>query len=201
MFGLRPAVVAIQYGSTRGNGERVAFLEAEVKNLRSEMQTNFIDIGRFLFVSRVGNEDWEVKNQVPSFTTLFLDVVSILQLAYSNCTDQCTQLPRGLHCDVIQAAAVVDVRLEIDRGHHSIVTDTTWTPIICSVGRSVLHFWHQLGREREALGHKTFLRCGIRGSEVSEEVKLVVQTTNRESLLRKRSESSCLHSMANDERQ
>jgi hypothetical protein len=116
------------------------------------VQTDAIDIGGVLFVLRVGTEDWVVKNQVSSSTTLFLDVVSILQVAYSNCTDQRTQLPRGLHCDVIQAAA----------------TD----PIIYGAGRSVLLFWHQLRREREALGHAT----GIRGSEVPGEAELVVQT-------------------------
>jgi hypothetical protein len=86
-------------GSSRGKDERVAFLKAEVNNLRSEMQTDAIKMGGFLFVSRVGTDDWVVKNQVSSSTTLYLDIVSILQVAYSNCTDQRTQLPRGLHCD------------------------------------------------------------------------------------------------------
>jgi hypothetical protein len=90
------------------------------------MQTDAIAIGGFLFVSRVGTEDWVVKNQVSSSTTLFLDVVSILQVAYSNCTDQRTYVPRSLHYDVIQAAAAVGVHLENNQDLRSVVKDTTY---------------------------------------------------------------------------
>jgi hypothetical protein len=144
MFGLGPAAVPTQPSSKRGNGDGAAFLEADVKNLRSEMQTDAINMGGFLFLSRVGTEDWVVKNQVSSSTTLFLDVVSILQVAYSKCTDQRTQLLRGLYRDAIQAAAAVGVHLEIDLGdHRSFVKDVTGSMVLAHVMRSEVRDWNR----------------------------------------------------------
>jgi hypothetical protein len=45
------------------------------------------------FVSLVGTEDWVARNQVSSSSTFFLDIVSVLEVAYLHITDQRIQLP------------------------------------------------------------------------------------------------------------
>jgi hypothetical protein len=83
MFGLGPSEVLSLAADekTATMGVRVAFVEAEVKNLRYEMRAEAINMGRFTFVSLVGAKDWVARNQVSSIPTLFLDIVSVLQVA------------------------------------------------------------------------------------------------------------------------
>jgi hypothetical protein len=62
-------------------GVRVALVEREVINLRCGMQAEAINMAVFTFVSLVGIEDWVARKQVSSSPTLFLDIVSVLQVA------------------------------------------------------------------------------------------------------------------------
>jgi hypothetical protein len=73
-------------------GVRVTPVEAEVKNLRSEMQAEAIIMGGFTFMSLVGTEDWVARSKVSSSPTLFLDIVSVLQVVYLPGTNQRAQL-------------------------------------------------------------------------------------------------------------
>jgi hypothetical protein len=62
-------------------GVRVALVEGEGINLRCGMQAEAINMAEFTFVSLVGIEDWVARKQVSSSPTLFLDIVSVLQVA------------------------------------------------------------------------------------------------------------------------
>jgi hypothetical protein len=75
IFRLGPAAVpSLAADKENATGrKRVALLEAIVKNLRSEIQVDAIDMGGLLLVSCVGTEDWVVKNQASSSPPLFLD--------------------------------------------------------------------------------------------------------------------------------
>jgi hypothetical protein len=56
--------------------ERLRIAEAEVKHLRSEMESDGIDIAGIKFLSLVGTADWVAENQVTNSPTLYLDIVS-----------------------------------------------------------------------------------------------------------------------------
>jgi hypothetical protein len=53
---------------------RLAVVEAEVKNLKSEMQAEGIDMTGINFVSLVGIEDSVARGQVSNSPTLLLDI-------------------------------------------------------------------------------------------------------------------------------
>jgi hypothetical protein len=56
------------------------------------MESDGIDIAGIKFLSLVGTADWVAEHQGANVPTLFLDIVSLLQVAYSYSTDGRTQL-------------------------------------------------------------------------------------------------------------
>jgi hypothetical protein len=94
----------IQPGSRRGNGghgRSSSPCEAEVKNLRSEMRAEAINMGGFTFVLLVGTRDWVARNRVSSSSTLFLDIVSSSKW----CTATAPANALALNCPTTEAQA------------------------------------------------------------------------------------------------
>jgi hypothetical protein len=57
------------------------------------------------FVSLVGTEEWVARNEVFTSPTLFLDIVSVLQVLYLHGTDQSIQLSHERSASLVDHAS------------------------------------------------------------------------------------------------
>jgi hypothetical protein len=107
IFGLGPTAVPHPAADSETSAlrERLAVVEAEVKHVRSEMQSEGIDMAGIQFVSLVGTADWV---QVANVPTMYLDIVSLLRVAYLHSSDGRPQLADEKSAAQVGYASVLD---------------------------------------------------------------------------------------------
>jgi hypothetical protein len=110
IFGLGPTAVPHPAADSETSAlrERLAVVEAEVKHLCSEMQSEGIDMARIQFASLVGTADWVATNQVANVPTMYLDIVSLLRVAYLHSSDGRPQLADEKSAAQVGYASVLD---------------------------------------------------------------------------------------------
>jgi hypothetical protein len=102
-----------------GLDARLKALETDVLKVRAEAMSTRVEVAGVEFVSPISVEEWVAQNQVVQGPMMFLDVVSLLQLAYAagqgdqQATQRVTRVIRPGHSrsrSKLSTCALVDVR-------------------------------------------------------------------------------------------
>jgi hypothetical protein len=82
-LGLAPTPVPVIPQDVVGLDARLKALETDVLKVRAEAMSTRVEVAGVEFVSPISVEEWVAQNQVVQGPMMFLDVVSLLQLAYA----------------------------------------------------------------------------------------------------------------------
>jgi hypothetical protein len=82
-LGLAPTPVPVTTQDVGGLGARLKALEDDVLKVRAEAMLTQVEVTGVEFVSLISVEEWVAQNQVVQGLMMFLDIVSLLQLAYA----------------------------------------------------------------------------------------------------------------------